>query len=117
MKMFVVVGAAILADIISGLLCAGKNGKIDSTKLRSGLFSKAGEILTMVGAYAINYYLSINLVEPVGIYIAAMEAISIIENICVVSPTLSKLFAPYLAKLNEVINPPSKEENTNGNEN
>ena len=117
MKMLVVVGAAILADIISGLLCAGKNGKIDSTKLRSGLFSKAGEILTMVGAHAINYYLSINLVEPVGIYIAAMEAISIIENICVVSPTLSKLFAPYLAKLNEVTNSSSEEGNTDGNKN
>ena len=96
----------ILFDIITGLLKALKNNKINSTKLREGLIHKLSEVLCIVGSYALPFglqFLDVNfsfpLVGVVGTYICLMELISAIENLGEVNPIINKFFAPYLEKL------------------
>ncbi|MCQ2740214.1 MAG: phage holin family protein [bacterium] len=108
MKIIIIVFGFVLFDILSGFLKGLKAGKLNSSVLRSGLFHKSGEILAVFGAffleYAINYIdigVTIPLLPTVSGYIAIMETISVIENICEVSPKLKKLFKPFLQKLNE----------------
>ena len=96
----------ILFDIITGLLKAIKNNKLNSTKLREGLIHKVSEMICIVGAYALPFglqYLEVDFKLPVlgvvAVYICLMEAISAIENLCEVNPIINKFFAPYLDKL------------------
>lgn len=96
----------ILFDIITGLLKALKNNKINSTKLREGLIHKLSEVLCIVGSYALPFglqYLDVDFAFPlvgvVGTYICLMELISAIENLGEVNPIINKFFAPYLEKL------------------
>lgn len=105
-KTFIVVGVFIIFDVITGLLSAWHNGSIDSSKLRSGLFRKLSEIITVVGSALLEHgvkYVNLNvdipLLTAVSAYICIMELISIIENICAVNEKMKKLFNPYLSKL------------------
>lgn len=96
----------ILFDVITGVLKAIKNNKLNSTKLREGLIHKVSEVLCITGAYALPFglqYLEVDFKLPVfgvvAIYICLMETISAIENLCEVNPIINKFFAPYLDKL------------------
>ena len=97
----------IVADYISGLIKAIKNKELDSTKMRLGLWHKAGFIGAMALGYgcqlAVNYDLlpsSFNAVfGGVCVYVIVTEAISIFENLCELSPELSDSPLAELVKL------------------
>lgn len=96
----------ILGDVVGGYLAAVKSGTVSSSRMREGLFKKAGSVLLMLTSLA---------VEHVGIYVgidsgvceavawmtcgllAVMELTSIVENICKLNPDLpiAKVFAIF----------------------
>lgn len=102
----IVVGVFILFDFVTGLMKAIKNKEINSTVLRKGLFHKLSEIVTVLGAWLLEYgmkYINLDIDIPLltGVvsYICLMELISIIENLCDLNPDLFKFFRPYLEKM------------------
>ena len=106
MKMYILTACFIALDVVTGLIKGSYQGKIDSAVLRKGLYNKIAEILAVAVVTLIQYALQyinigveIPLVEMTVVYIVIMEAVSIIENICMVNPALFKFFSPYLAKL------------------
>lgn len=95
-------------DIVTGICKAVKEGNVSSTKLKKGLWNKAG----FVGAILLSIIceeivanfdidLDIPLCGAVCIYICITEIISIVENLCEISPQLEKLFKNILAKKDE----------------
>lgn len=96
----------IVGDYLSGVIKAAKNKELCSTKMRLGLWHKAGFIGAMVLGYAcqlaVNYGLlpsSFNAIfAGVCVYVIVTESISIFENLCALSPELSK--SPLAALLN-----------------
>lgn len=101
-------GIFILFDVVTGILKGLYNEGLNSTILRKGLFHKLSEVLAVIagwlaeyGAKYVNIHIPIPLLSVVATYICIMEAISIIENLCEINPSLGKLFKPYLAKLKE----------------
>ena len=108
MVIIVIVLIFILFDVLTGLIKAIYKEGLNSTYLRQGLFHKLSEILALIGSYglefAINYIelgIDIPVLKCVSAYIALMELISIIENLCELNPKLKKLFSPYLEKMKE----------------
>lgn len=73
----------IAADVISGWIQATINGTWDSTKMRKGLFRKAGEMLVVILAWIIGIAipLDINIAMFASIYIGVMELLSVLENL------------------------------------
>lgn len=103
---YIVVGVAVLADIVTGILNALYHGEMDSTKLRKGLFHKLAEIIATVlsglaeyGAKYVDIGVDIPVLGVVVTYIVVMEFVSVCENLAEMNPQLAKLFAPYLGKL------------------
>lgn len=106
MVIIIIVLVFILFDILTGLIKAIYKEGLNSTYLRQGLFHKLSEILALIGSYLLEYAIKyielgvdIPILKCVSGYIALMELISIIENLCEVNPKLNKLFAPYLEKM------------------
>lgn len=99
----------IVADYLSGLIKAIKNKELDSTKMRLGLWHKAGFIGAMALGYgcqlAVNYALlpsTFNAVfGGVCVYVVITESISIFENLCALSPELRDSPLAALLKLKE----------------
>nr|DAF26687.1 MAG TPA: holin [Caudoviricetes sp.] len=97
------------ADYLSGVIRALKNKELCSTKMRLGLWHKAGFIGAMALGYgcqlAANYDLlptSFNAVfGGVCVYVIITEAISIFENLCVLSPELRNSPLAALLKLKD----------------
>ena len=107
-EVYIICTSFICFDVITGLLKAAKKRKINSSVLRKGLFNKASEILTVVGAGLlevttkyIGFEKPIPLLTACATYICIMELTSIIENLCAINPALNNLFKPYLEKLKE----------------
>lgn len=71
------------ADIVTGWIQATINNVWDSTKMRTGLFRKSGEMLVIVVAYVISVAISLPVDVPawIAIYISIMEIISVCENL------------------------------------
>lgn len=87
----------IVLDLVSGFIGALKEKKVQSEKLRQGLWHKSGFIGLIVLAYIIEYAsmrfdlgFQVPTVIAVLIYIIVTEAISIFENLCVLNPDLVK---------------------------
>ena len=74
-----------IADIVTGWIQASINATWDSTKMRKGLFRKAGELLVVVLAFVTEYALQVAAQAHVetflSIYIVIMEALSVLENL------------------------------------
>ena len=107
MGAYITVSMFIAFDIVTGLITACYKGNLNSTKLRMGLYHKLSEILTVIGATALEYglsYINLNIDIPilksVITYICIMELISIMENLGELNPQLGKLFKGFLEKLN-----------------
>lgn len=91
-------------DVVTGFTQACMNKTLDSTVMRTGLFHKLGFVLSIVLAYLCEY--SINYIDlgftmplaiPVCAFICATELVSILENLCKITPELcgssfSKIF-------------------------
>lgn len=71
------------ADIVTGWIQATINNTWDSTKMRTGLFRKSGEMLVIVIAYVISVAIALPVDIPawIAIYICIMEIISVCENL------------------------------------
>lgn len=96
--------AFIVFDVLTGWLKAYITATINSSIMRSGLLHKIGEIMAVLFGYMCQYSLpliGLNISAPfagaITTYIVLMETASVIENICVMNPSLrdalSKVFA------------------------
>lgn len=98
----------ILMDIVCGIAGAARNKELCSAIMRDGLYNKFGELMLLLLAIFVNEVLLIapfdkmgippEIAYAVAIYIAIMEMISIIENICKINPELP--FAKILLMFN-----------------
>lgn len=109
----------ILMDIVCGIVGAARNKELCSAIMRDGLYNKFGELMLLLLAIFINEVLLIAPFDKIGIppeiayavaiYIAVMEIISIIENVCKINPGLP--FAKILLMFNlNLPDPVNKEE-------
>ena len=88
----------ILFDVITGVTAAAKNKELCSTSMREGLYNKVGEVLLLVLAAVCTCLMEVepisslgipaDIMGAVGVYIAGMELLSIVENICKIAPDL-----------------------------
>ena len=117
---YVVSGAFILMDLVTGIVKALMKKEFTSTIMRQGLFHKAGSILCILLGVLTDYaqgFLDLGVTVPVTLaicaYICLMEIGSIIENICAINPEImpQKLMS-YFAKLTG-----GENRNENSNEN
>ncbi len=90
----------ILLDIASGFLNAWKEDNIRSSKLRSGLVKKAGEIFCIViGEVAVHgLFLPRQIVYFISIYIIFMEIVSNLENISRMGVPIPSFIKDHLSK-------------------
>lgn len=99
----IIVGCAILADIITGFVKAWATKTLDSQVLRKGLLHKFSEVFLCAVSYGAEYathYIPIDVSIPLfnvtcG-YIVLMEIISVLENLTAINPDLSKFIGKYL---------------------
>jgi toxin secretion/phage lysis holin len=97
-----------LMDIVSGITAAAKNKELCSSIMRDGLYNKFGELMFLLLGIIAQEILLMPPFNNIGIppeiaftvafYIAGMEFISIIENICKINPSLP--FAKILLMFN-----------------
>lgn len=107
MEIIIIVLVFIAFDILTGFLKAVSTKTINSKIMREGLIHKIGEIVflglsTFIEFYALTFIelpFDVPLMKVTSIYIIAMELISILENISVINPNLSKIITPYLDKV------------------
>lgn len=85
----------IILDVILGFSGAVKEKNVQSMKLREGLWHKAGFIGLIALGFILQYAATIAdlgyqipAVDVICIYIILTEAVSAMENICVLNPTL-----------------------------
>lgn len=85
-------------DVITGWLKALATGTTDSSIMRKGLFHKLGELLAVMFGYMCEYAFPIMGIEVsipfagvIATYIVLMETASIIENLCIMNPSLSEI--------------------------
>lgn len=98
-----------VGDYLSGVIKAVKNKELDSTKMRLGLWHKAGFIGAMALGYACQLAVNYDLLPTtfsavfagVCVYVIITEAISIFENLCELSPELRDSPLASLLKLKE----------------
>lgn len=106
---YVLTGAFILMDMVTGLVKAFMEKAYNSSIMREGLFHKIGSVLVVTFATLVDYaqvYMDLGITVPVTTavcsYIILMEIGSIIENVCIINPDImpDKLKA-YFTKLSE----------------
>lgn len=114
----------ILMDIVCGIVGAARNKELCSSIMRDGLYNKFGELMLLLLAIFINEVLLIAPFDKIGIppeiayavaiYIAVMEIISIIENICKINPNLpfAKILLMFNLNLPEPVNKENPEPDT-----
>ena len=114
LKTSVIVFAFIVADIATGLIKAIATHSYSSSVMREGLLHKLGEIVCLIFGVLCDYALPmigikipLSIAQSVSIYIIIMEIGSVVENIGVLNPELSK----YLGKIFEKIKTPESEDN------
>lgn len=104
---YIITGAFILLDLITGLIKAFKEKSYTSSLMREGLYHKAGSIIIILFGCLVDYaqtFIDIGVNIPVAIsvcsYIVLMEIGSIIENVCVINPQiLPEKIKGYFKKL------------------
>lgn len=114
----------ILMDIVCGIVGAARNKELCSSIMRDGLYNKFGELMLLLLAVFINEVLLIAPFDKIGIppeiayavaiYIAVMEIISIIENICKINPNLpfTKILLMFNLNLPESVDKENPEPDT-----
>ena len=74
---------AIVIDFITGIINAGKQGKLKSRTCSDGMFRTLGELIVLVIFIVVSYYVP-NLANYVSVFILGFilkECISIMENL------------------------------------
>ena len=107
----VIVVGFIVADVLTGLVCAWVTHNFQSAKMREGAGHKLGELFAMGMCYGVQYGLplmgittTINFVRGFTIYIVIMEFASITENIIKMDPELKGPLGSIAKTLKEVLN-------------
>lgn len=106
---FIIAGAFILLDLVTGLIKAFKEKKYTSTCMREGLYHKAGSLLIIGFGCLVDYaqkVIDIGVSMPISIpictYVILMEIGSIIENLCLINPQiLPDKVKGYFSKLSD----------------
>lgn len=106
---YVLTGAFIVFDFITGLIKAIKERNFNSSIMREGMWHKCGSILVVALATLVEYtqnYIDIGvdlpIVVTVSTYIVVMEVGSIVENIGKINPKLvPEKIKIYFFKLND----------------
>lgn len=114
----IVCGILIIMDIVCGTVAAMRNRELCSSIAREGMYNKIGEAMFLLIGIIANEILAMPPFDGLGIspdiaylvaaYIAWMELVSILENICKINPDLP--FAKILMMFN--IDVDTKEPNT-----
>lgn len=104
----IVCGILIIMDIVCGTVAAMRNKELCSSIAREGMYNKIGEAMFLLIAIISNEILAMPPFDGLGIspdiaylvaaYIAWMELVSILENICKINPELP--FAKILMMFN-----------------
>lgn len=104
----IVCGILIIMDIVCGTVAAMRNKELCSSIAREGMYNKIGEVMFLLIGIIANEILAIPPFDGLGIspnvaylvaaYIAWMELVSILENICKINPELP--FAKILMMFN-----------------
>lgn len=112
-EILAVCGALIIFDIVCGITAAAKENALSSQIMREGMYNKFGEIMLLIFAMFWYFILEIPPFDQIGIppevmysitvYIAGMEVLSIIENICRINPNLpiAKILLMFNIDVNE----------------
>lgn len=112
-KVSIVCGILIIMDIVCGTVAAMRNKELCSSVLLDGMYNKIGEAMFLLIGIIANEILGIPPFDGLGIspdiaylvaaYIAWMELVSILENICKINPELP--FAKILMIFNVDVDP------------
>lgn len=104
----IVCGILIIMDIVCGTVAAMRNKELCSFIAREGMYNKIGEAMFLLIAIIANEILAMPPFDGLGIspdiaylvaaYIAWMELVSVLENICKINPELP--FAKILMMFN-----------------
>lgn len=104
----IVCGILIVMDIVCGTVAAMRNRELCSSIAREGMYNKIGEAMFLLIGIIANEVLGMPPFDGLGIspdiaclvaaYIAWMELVSILENICKINPELP--FAKILMMFN-----------------
>lgn len=104
----IVCGILIIMDIVCGTVAAMRNRELCSSIARDGMYNKIGEAMFLLIGIIANNVLAMPPFDSMGIspdiacvvavYIAWMELVSILENICKINPELP--FAKILMMFN-----------------
>ena len=83
-------------DVATGLAGAVKTGTVQSGKMREGLWHKAGFVGMIACAYLLEYVanvadlgVSVPAVSAVCVFVVVTEAVSVVENLCVLNPQIA----------------------------
>lgn len=106
---YVLTGAFILFDMVTGLIKAFMRKNYTSTVMREGLFHKVGSILCVVFGVLVDYaqtFIDLGVSVPVATsicaYIILMECGSAVENVCEINPDIMpEKLRSYFAKLSD----------------
>lgn len=80
-KAIIVLSVFILFDIVTGVLKAGSNHELVSSKFRHGLIKKLMEIILIVVGFALDYLTDMVYIgNAVTVFFVVMEGYSILEN-------------------------------------
>lgn len=85
-----------LLDIVSGVISALKSGEgLKSSKLRDGIFKKAGFILLYLLSWGLDFSrtyidipINIDILPVIIVYVVLTEIVSVIENIAEINPDI-----------------------------
>lgn len=99
---------AMILDIITGFAAALKNADLSSSKMRQGLWHKAGFCGLLVLAYMVQFamvHMELGLdfpaVDAICVWIVITEIVSIIENLCIINPAIMDSPVGKLFRLSE----------------
>ena len=91
-----------LLDVVTGYATAARNGKLNSTVMRDGLWNKLAELFAIVAAKSFEFCITLFGTEKLGIkplipvtlgvcaYLTLYELTSIVENIGKMSPAIGR---------------------------
>ncbi len=103
----IVVAILVAVDIFSGFAAAWATNTVQSSKLREGLWHKAGYVFIISAALTVEWGAAnglelgfeVPLVVPICVWICLMEIVSILENARKMNPELEEI--PGFDKLNK----------------
>lgn len=112
----ILVAILVAVDLVSGFAAAWATKNVQSSKLREGLWHKAGYAFVISAAMACEWGAAnglelgfeVPLVIPVCVWICFMEIVSILENAKKMNPDIENV--PGFEKLKKEENEDSKEE-------